>query len=489
MIQNLQTLISVIIASGYISPTIGMCFISLLPAIISLFNAIKKILGGRQSLKKNVMLIYPYYYQGDIARPNVVYVAISNVIMQKFKTNMVLTNDRTMDTYYPGRIIRQTVMSIIKMPNVVYEYNGDTYNLSINNEAYMYDTNKIVSTIKIETNAEQEKIKKFFQHIQSVYDDSAKSDDDLKIYYWKEENWAYNFLRTKKTRDNLFLDEKIFSKLINAIDKFTNNSDLYKEAGIPYKIGFLLYGPPGNGKTSTINFLANYTNRMIYKIDLQNYKNKNSLMSSVCLIPSNSLVVIEDIDTFSVVNKRLCYRLDMTMEKIDENKKLFKQLFDTVNIDSKEGNYLEIFNNNIEKIIKFMNNDSTNTFYEIYKNIIKDTQKTNFISYSITMADILNIFDGNEYLYDCIICFTSNHIDNIDPAIIRPGRIDIRIEYGWCTPEIIKNIFKYFYKKDIDIDMLNNIKISQAELINSIILPNLYDINSAIEKLLEHCII
>ena len=48
----------------------------------------------------------------------------------------------------------------------------------------------------------------------------------------------------------------------------------------------------------------------------------------------------------------------------------------------------------------------------------------------ITLKDLLNIFGGVFKLEKSVIFLTTNHIEVIDPALIRPGRVNIRIKMG-----------------------------------------------------------
>ncbi len=59
---------------------------------------------------------------------------------------------------------------------------------------------------------------------------------------------------------------------------------------------------------------------------------------------------------------------------------------------------------------------------------------------------------------------TSNYPDKLDQALIRPGRIDINLEVGYCNTEMINDMFNYFYKS-ID---ANNFKFDGIEIKNNI---------------------
>ena len=76
--------------------------------------------------------------------------------------------------------------------------------------------------------------------------------------------------------DNVFYPEK--SDIVKRIDFFTNNKDWYKKRGIPYTMGFLFYGDPGCGKTSTIKAIANHTQRHIVSIPLNKIRTAKELL-------------------------------------------------------------------------------------------------------------------------------------------------------------------------------------------------------------------
>jgi chaperone BCS1 len=92
------------------------------------------------------------------------------------------------------------------------------------------------------------------------------------------------------------LELSICTSIYNRIDKYV--------IGIPYRRGYLLYGPPGSGKTSFIQALAG---SLSYDICLLNLSERglgddklNHLLSNA---PERSFVLIEDVD--AAFNKRV----------------------------------------------------------------------------------------------------------------------------------------------------------------------------------------
>jgi chaperone BCS1 len=54
----------------------------------------------------------------------------------------------------------------------------------------------------------------------------------------------------------------------------------------------------------------------------------------------------------------------------------------------------------------------------------------------VTLSGLLNFIDGlwSSCGDERIIVFTTNHRDRLDPALLRPGRMDVHIHLSYCTP-------------------------------------------------------
>ena len=121
-------------------------------------------------------------------------------------------------------------------------------------------------------------------------------------YYDPTRHYSEFRFESGKTFDNVFYSQK--EDILKRLDFFTNNKAWYKQRGIPYTMGFMFYGEPGCGKTSTIKAIANHTQRHIVSVPLNKIKTAKELlnvfystrMNYVDIPLDKRLYVLEDID-------------------------------------------------------------------------------------------------------------------------------------------------------------------------------------------------
>ena len=119
----------------------------------------------------------------------------------------------------------------------------------------------------------------------------------------------------------------------------------------------------------------------------------------------------------------------------------------------------------------------------------KEKEKTNQSDHSekINLSFLLNLLDGILETPGRILIITTNDPDKLDKALVRPGRIDIKIEVGYCDKPMIEEMFNYFYEIDQDFGkFVYNENITPAEM-NKVLLDNFNSSEKAMKKLLEIC--
>ncbi|KAI0043992.1 hypothetical protein FA95DRAFT_1562747 [Auriscalpium vulgare] len=77
---------------------------------------------------------------------------------------------------------------------------------------------------------------------------------------------------------------------------------------------------------------------------------------------------------------------------------------------------------------------------------------------SVTFSGFLNALDGVASGEERIIFLTTNHLDKLDPALIRPGRVDLAALIDDASPEQAKKLFTNFYGgDDVGVDELQRL--------------------------------
>ncbi|KAA8892929.1 P-loop containing nucleoside triphosphate hydrolase protein [Sphaerosporella brunnea] len=64
---------------------------------------------------------------------------------------------------------------------------------------------------------------------------------------------------------------------------------------------------------------------------------------------------------------------------------------------------------------------------------------------NVTFSGLLNALDGAASGEDRVIFLTTNHEDRLDEALLRPGRVDLKVEIGFATLEVVDGMWERFY--------------------------------------------
>ena len=331
---------------------------------------------------------------------------------------------------------------------------------------------KIAYTIKIFSDSYSlEYLINFLDECNMNYKDYLKKKNDNQYFFTiknttKKIIWNNFVFKSNRTFDNMYIDNK--DEILSRISFFINNKDYYKKRGIPYTLGLLFYGEPGTGKTSFIKALANLLGRHLLEIPLKKITSCEDLyeafyinnINGVELSFENKIIVLEDIDAMD----------DIIKKRVEKPKKT--DFLKDATSNSEEGE-----NDNPEKKKNEVN------FNNLFSSLVKKEDKMSIRD--ISLSFLLNLMEGMLEMDGRIIIMTTNHIDKIDPALIRPGRIDCKICFKKLVNGDINKMIRFYIPEWTDITFENTVYLSQAEVMNIIVekKENIQNIKNELKKL------
>lgn len=274
-----------------------------------------------------------------------------------------------------------------------YDYiiwRGTLIVLTIDNRQ-LYGERYTVSTITLATTrhpVDMKTLDKFVKHLIKCSKQWRTKSSKVMWYNIVGGPYVERYDRPHRSFDDVFIPKPQRYQLVQHLKKFIDNKQWYMDHKIPYHTGIMLYGHPGTGKSSVIQAMIS-----LFDCDVM-YVNPGMIESSIerpeWLERTGNdrirFVIMEDIDVLPAVQKR-----------------------DT--------------NSESSKIYVTRNESNT--------------------------ARLLNLMDGFKSPENVIWVFTTNHIDKIDEAFIRPGRIDLCVEIGYVTRDTLDQFMRFHYGKPI----------------------------------------
>ena len=231
-------------------------------------------------------------------------------------------------------------------------------------------------------------------------------------------------------------------KIINILDafKYANTGGVSKFNGLgTYNLGFMFHGPPGTGKTSMIKAICNYLSRDALIIDMRTIKTIDDLHKIFTSVNINLVALV--FDEFDCMQDLLQRKTKSVAEECKEIQNEINELFRTKT--SIELNYCED-----DKPNKKITTDIDNKISHLEKFIKK-------LENQISLDTMLTFLDGTIEMRNRVIIATTNHIEKIDPALLRAGRFDIKLELGHSNNSEIKELLKLMYE-DIHHDKIDS---------------------------------
>lgn len=201
--------------------------------------------------------------------------------------------------------------------------------------------------------------------------------------------WYWNKIGVIAPRalDSVVLPDGMAERITADVTEFLDSRAWYTERGIPYRRGYLFEGVPGSGKSSLIRALASSLNLNLYMLNIGSAGMTDEKLSMLMSeVKDDSIVLLEDVD--AAVNRPQVQPAAASEGAV------------AVATPAPQG---------------------------------------------ITFSGLLNALDGVNAREGVMVFMTTNHVERLDPALIRPGRVDVRENFTNASPRQAARLFSHFY--------------------------------------------
>lgn len=236
----------------------------------------------------------------------------------------------------------------------------------------------------------------FFESLlKEIRESATAKKGGVECYVPRYDEWDLKSRISPREIGSVVLPEGDAEKIIADAKKFLESRCWYESVGIPFRRGYLFYGTSGGGKSSLALAMASELCLKICVLSLGGPgMNDDKLLSLIQSVPPGSIVLLEDIDC--------AFRGTKSRSTTPEN-------------------------------------DEKNKF---------DHSKT---TETLTLSGLLNAIDGVASSEGQIVIMTTNYKDNLDSAIVRPGRADVKLEFKNATKSQAKRLFLRFFPGEHDL--------------------------------------
>ncbi|KAH9919128.1 P-loop containing nucleoside triphosphate hydrolase protein [Fomitopsis serialis] len=213
--------------------------------------------------------------------------------------------------------------------------------------------------------------------------------------------WTFMTARPKRPLNSIVMDPGVKERLLNDARNFLACRKWYSDRGIPYRRGYLLHGAPGSGKTSIIHSIAGELGLDVYIVTVSRAgMDDTALNQLISNMPSRCIALMEDVDA--------AFTRGVTRD--------FSSASGPVSASGKkpdeEGDELK------------PNEEAASR---------------------VTLSGLLNALDGIGAQEGRILFATTNKYNALDPALCRPGRMDLHIEFHLASRYQAENLYKSFF--------------------------------------------
>ncbi|KAF5386920.1 hypothetical protein D9615_001920 [Tricholomella constricta] len=248
--------------------------------------------------------------------------------------------------------------------------------------------------------------------LQAKKEYEAEAIHRIQIYFADSHgSWRWTDSRHKRPMGSIVLNPGVKEMLLNDTKDFLKSEKWYADRGIPFRRGYLLHGVPGSGKSSLIHAIAGQLMLDIYVVSLSaSWISDSTLTTLMGRVPARCILLLEDLDAAFVRSS--------TREGGSEEK------------EKKEGPAEQGQNNHGSNGMRGGRNRRGEQLSDVN---------------TLSLSGLLNALDGVAAAEGRLLFATTNHLDRLDPALSRPGRMDVWVEFKnaskWQAEALFRNFF------------------------------------------------
>ncbi|RDB24217.1 putative mitochondrial chaperone BCS1-B [Hypsizygus marmoreus] len=249
--------------------------------------------------------------------------------------------------------------------------------------------------------------------LQAKKEYEAEAIHRIQIYFADSHgSWRWTDSRHKRPMGSIVLNPGVKEMLLNDTKDFLKSEKWYADRGIPFRRGYLLHGVPGSGKSSLIHAIAGQLMLDIYVVSLSaSWISDSTLTTLMGRVPARCILLLEDLDAAFVRS--------VTREGGDEGKDKQKDNSAEQGPSNQNGSGIRGGRNRRNEQLSDVN--------------------------TLSLSGLLNALDGVAAAEGRLLFATTNHLDRLDPALSRPGRMDVWVEFKnaskWQAEALFRNFF------------------------------------------------
>jgi len=215
---------------------------------------------------------------------------------------------------------------------------------------------------------------------------AMREQDQVRV---NDDGGSWRMLEAGESRrlESVVLPRDERARVLADMQRFMARREWYASRGIPYRRGYLFFGPPGSGKTSLARSLAHELGLTLFVLDLSSARTTDQqLFALLAQVPPRSMVLVEDVDrTRPMATQAVAAKAEKPTD-----------------------------------------------------------------GGGATISGLLNAVDGPTSGEGRVLVFTTNNPDTLDPALVRPGRVDYRLEFRAADHSQAREIFLRFFPGETD---------------------------------------